>query len=90
MTGAATLDPDEVRGRLEEIRQQTDLPLGVGFGIDSADAAGKVAKFADAVIAGSALVRIVADNADDREVLVRKASAFVEDLSGAITRARNS
>ncbi|MEK7839870.1 MAG: tryptophan synthase subunit alpha, partial [Pseudomonadota bacterium] len=37
VTGAAHLDIDEVRGRLQAIRGETRLPLGVGFGINDPD-----------------------------------------------------
>jgi tryptophan synthase alpha chain len=84
VTGAANLDPEEVEARLSAIRSQTDLPLGVGFGIDSPGAAARIAEFADAVIVGSALVRIVADNTGDIDEMVRKASAFVAGLRAAM------
>jgi tryptophan synthase alpha chain len=84
VTGAANLDPEEVEARLSAIRSQTDLPLGVGFGVDSPGAAARIAEFADAVIVGSALVRIVADNTGDIDEMVRKASAFVAGLSTAM------
>lgn len=87
VTGAAALDLEEVRSRLDEIRKHTELPLGVGFGIDSAAAAGAVAEFADAVIVGSALVRIVGDNVDDLDALMQKVSSFVGELSSAVVRA---
>ncbi len=74
VTGAATLDLGEVRSRLAAIRVHTNLPLGVGFGIDSPAAAAEAAEFADAVIVGTALVRIVAENSDSPETLIRKAS----------------
>lgn len=89
VTGAATLDLGEVRSRLSEIRKRTDLPLGVGFGIDSAAAAAEVARFADAVIVGSALVRIVAENAGDRNAMLEGASEFIRELSGAVAGARS-
>lgn len=84
VTGATSLDLGEVRSRLAAIRAHTNLPLGVGFGIDSPAAAAEVAEFADAVIVGTALVRIVAENADNPETLVRKASAFIESMSSAM------
>ena len=90
VTGAATLDLGEVRSRLAHIRTLTGLPLGVGFGIDTAAAAGEVAEFADAVIVGSALVRIVAENADDPGALMRKASDFTQGLSSAVRRAERT
>jgi len=42
--------------KLAEIRQRIDLPVGVGFGIKDAETAGRLARMADAVIVGSAIV----------------------------------
>ncbi len=57
VTGAATLDVEDVRRKLKDIRAVTKLPLGVGFGIKDAETARRIAQFADAVIVGSALVQ---------------------------------
>ena len=43
------------------VRQATDLPLAVGFGIGTPAQAGRVAKVADGVIVGSALVKAIGD-----------------------------
>ena len=88
VTGAANLNLDEVRSRIAEIQTQSKLPVGVGFGIDSPTAAAAVAEFADAVIVGSALVRVVAENADDTDALIEKASSFAGDLNAAVKQAR--
>jgi tryptophan synthase alpha chain len=56
VTGAATLNVNDVRQKLATIRRYTDLPVGVGFGIKDAAAAAAVARLADAVVVGSALV----------------------------------
>ena len=40
------------------VRQVTDLPVGVGLGISNGAQVAEVAKYADAVIVGSALVRV--------------------------------
>ena len=54
---------DQVSGSaaelVEKMRTVTDLPLAVGFGIAKASDAGEVAKIADGVVVGSALVRII-------------------------------
>ncbi len=57
VTGAATLDVEDVRRKLKDIRVLTPLPLGVGFGIKDAASAASIAELADAVIVGSALVQ---------------------------------
>ena len=59
VTGAATLDIGSVAVKLAEIRKATALPVGVGFGIKDAEAAARVAELADAVVVGSALVKII-------------------------------
>lgn len=56
VTGAANLDIDEVRKRVNEIRTQTTLPIGVGFGVRDAATAKQVAEIADAVVVGSRMV----------------------------------
>jgi tryptophan synthase alpha chain len=57
VTGAAHLEIASVAEKLAELRSVTHLPIGVGFGIRDADSAARVARIADAVIVGSALVR---------------------------------
>jgi tryptophan synthase alpha chain len=56
VTGAATLDGGSVQAHIDAIRSRTRLPVGVGFGIKDAASAAAIARFADAVIVGSALV----------------------------------
>lgn len=62
VTGAANLDVEAVRQKLAQIRQQTQLPIGVGFGIHDACSAASIAEFSDAVVVGSAIVRIIESN----------------------------
>jgi hypothetical protein len=56
VTGSAALNVAEVAEKLAMIRACTDLPLGVGFGIKDPPTAAAVARIADAVVVGSALV----------------------------------
>ena len=49
-------------------RAVTNLPLAAGFGISTPQQAGTVAKIADGVVVGSALVRMIADHATDAEI----------------------
>ena len=60
VTGAATLDTQAVAERIGRIKQYTDLPIGVGFGISDAASAKAVGEVADAVIVGSAFVKLFA------------------------------
>ncbi len=56
VTGSGALNVDAVAGRLPLIRQQTGLPVGVGFGIRDAATAARIAAFADAVVVGSRII----------------------------------
>ena len=56
ITGADKLDQAGIVGPLQQIRRLTNLPVAVGFGIKDAASAAAVAKLADAVVIGSALV----------------------------------
>ena len=57
VTGAASLDLDNVAERIGHIRGFTRLPVGVGFGIRDAATAKAIAALSDAVVIGSALVQ---------------------------------
>jgi tryptophan synthase alpha chain len=61
VTGAAHLDIDSVASKLAKLRENTELPIGVGFGIRDAASAKRIAEFADAVVVGSALVQRVGE-----------------------------
>jgi tryptophan synthase alpha chain len=61
ITGAATLDVAAVAEKLQLIRQYTQLPLGVGFGISTPEIAANVAKVSDAVVIGSKLIQLYSD-----------------------------
>ncbi|MEJ2685678.1 MAG: tryptophan synthase subunit alpha [Gammaproteobacteria bacterium] len=83
VTGSARLDVGAVEARLALIRQCTDLPIGVGFGVSDAESAAAVARVADAVVVGSALVRRIADLAQAPQQI----PAAVAELVSAMRRA---
>jgi len=86
VTGAAHLDLTEVRAKVSTIKQQTTLPVGVGFGISTPDGAAQVAAFADAVVVGSALVQRVAALAATPDKIPAKAAEFIASLRAAMDK----
>lgn len=74
---------DSLSPLVGKIRESTGLPVGVGFGISTPAQAGKVASFADAVIVGSAIMKIVEENPSSAP---EKIGQFVSSLSGACER----
>ena len=61
VTGAALTDHESVASSIDELRQLTDLPIVIGFGIKDADSAAAMGSLADGIIIGSALVERIAD-----------------------------
>ena len=70
VTGAANIDLAEVKARLNQLRKQISLPLGVGFGIRDGAMAKSMAEFADAVVIGSRIVQEI-ESAPAEQVTAR-------------------
>jgi len=85
VTGARAAVANDVRGHVAKVRKQTDLPVGVGFGISSAKQAREVCAYSDGVIVGSAIVNLIAKHSGTRS-LIREVSGFVRGLKDGIRR----
>jgi tryptophan synthase alpha chain len=83
VTGAGHLDASEVQQRVTRIKSFSTLPVGVGFGIKDGASAKSVSAVADAVVVGSALVRLVEINMPSLD----KTRAAVTGLIGEMRQA---
>lgn len=81
VTGSNVLDVNDVDLHVKQIRNVSTLPIGVGFGIKTADDAAAVADVSDAVVVGSVLVKMIEDNKDDIE-------SIMNDIGGLLTEMR--
>jgi tryptophan synthase alpha chain len=84
VTGARDAVPEELGELVRRIRQHTQTPIAAGFGFSKPEhvhIAGRQLG-ADAVVVGSAIVSLIAENAASDE-LVEKVSAFVSELKKA-------
>ncbi len=64
VTGTASLDVASVKEHVDSLKEITDLPIGVGFGIRDAETAKQVSQCSDGVIVGSILVNCIAEHQD--------------------------
>jgi len=88
ITGANTLNVDDVAKKVERIGQHTDLPICVGFGIKDGVTAANVSRVSDGVIVGSALVRIVEELQSASAVEISsQVSKLLGDMRTAMDRA---
>lgn len=84
VTGSANLVVDEVAEKLKEIRRVTDMPLGVGFGIKNARMAAAMAKIADAVVVGSALVSRIEENISKPDKISAELKQLLQEMRTAM------
>jgi tryptophan synthase alpha chain len=91
VTGARAELPAELPALVQGARTVTDLPVGVGFGVSRPEQAAWIAGFADAVIVGSALARLM-EEGDGRGATGRVAGLLGElrRAIGAATSARTA
>jgi tryptophan synthase alpha chain len=88
ITGAATPDFNKVAGAVERIKRHTALPVVVGFGVKTGAHAAAIAKGADGVAVGSALVNAVQASVDGEgrptARTVEAVAALVRDLAEGV------
>ena len=65
VTGSDSLQPESLLAPVSRIRQCTDLPVAIGFGVRDPASAQSVAKAGDAVVLGSRIIELVHETADD-------------------------
>ncbi|MBE0477084.1 MAG: tryptophan synthase subunit alpha [Coriobacteriia bacterium] len=80
VTGERSELSEELAGYVRRVKAATDLPVAVGFGVGTPDQACAVARVADGVVVGSAIVRLQEDAA--------AVAAFVGSLAEAVRGAR--
>ncbi|CAA0107381.1 Tryptophan synthase alpha chain [BD1-7 clade bacterium] len=83
VTGAGNLDLVSVEENLAVIREITNLPVCVGFGIKDAESAKAISKLADGAVVGSALVDRMRD-AEDAQAAIDAGAPFLRSLRDAM------
>jgi len=83
ITGARLKSLKEIEEKIPFIQRHTDLPIAVGFGISGENEARKIARIADGVIIGSALVKLIEANSRKR-TLRPVVAGFVRSMKKAI------
>ncbi|MGW8248071.1 MAG: tryptophan synthase subunit alpha [Acidiferrobacterales bacterium] len=86
VTGASHIDTNEVQEKLNIIKSATDLPIAVGFGINNAETAAEVARIADAVVVGSAIVKRIAELVGQPDKINQDIGEFLSSLRTAIDK----
>lgn len=88
VTGTKEVVTEQVSVAVDRLRNYTDLPIAVGFGIKTPERAKAVSEVADGIVIGSAIVDLVQNNIDlagtPEPELLTKVKDFVSDISKSI------
>lgn len=85
ITGKQQAAIDSIEANVARIKQHTDLPVAVGFGVRTPEQAEAIAKVADGVVVGSALVDLVAEHGEEAPAHLQ---ALTKSLADAVHNAR--
>jgi tryptophan synthase alpha chain len=89
ITGAKAATTEDIAAAVTRLRASTDLPIAVGFGVRTPDQAAAIARHADGVVVGSALVDAIGAAAEARaNDIPARVAAQVGALAAAVRAAR--
>lgn len=83
ITGTAAPKIENIKKEVGKIRKMTGFPIAVGFGISKPTQAREIGHFADGVVIGSAVVRLIHENKDSRD-LVKIVSGYISEIKKAM------
>jgi tryptophan synthase alpha chain len=86
ITGTKAPDLKSVKANVQRLKKHTPLPICVGFGVKSAEQAKAIAKDADGVVVGSALVSAVASTLTKQGKATAKTPVAVHKLVSDIAK----
>lgn len=91
ITGSATPDPQKVGAMVARIKDKTDLPVAVGFGVKNAEHARAIGSVADGVVVGSAIVQAIETSLEEGRATSRTVgavTALVRELAEGVRASR--
>jgi tryptophan synthase alpha chain len=88
ITGMQQAASGSIEDAVAKLKAKTDLPIAVGFGVRTPDQAASVARVADGVVVGSAIVDVIAAAGEKGRDPAPEVAALVRDLSRAVHAAR--
>jgi len=85
ITGERQELPPQLLDNVSWLREQTELPICIGFGISQPEHVRRLAPVADGLIVGSAIVRRIAEAASrPRDEVLQEVGDYVETLLDAL------
>lgn len=83
VTGVRSEITTDLSSIVRVVRENTDIPCAIGFGISTPEQAEKMAKLSDGAIVGSAIIRIIKDNKGSAP---EKVGEYVREMKAGVLR----
>jgi tryptophan synthase alpha chain len=83
ITGTAAPKIADIKTAVDKIRKITQLPVAVGFGISTPKQAREIARFADGIVIGSAVVKLIDENRNNSN-LIKKVAKYAADIKNVL------
>jgi len=83
VTGTRGKLPDGMEAGIRQMRKYSQKPVAVGFGVSTPEQVKEVSRIADGVIVGSAIVKIIEENLNHPDLVIR-VGRFVASLAEAL------
>lgn len=90
VTGTKSYAEADVRAAVARLKRDSRLPCAVGFGIKTLQQACAVARFADAVVVGSAIIDRIAEAEHGKSTAMVDVLEFCRSLADAVHAARDA
>ena len=84
ITGADIDSYDELKERVQQIKNSSNIPVVIGFGIKDQETASNMSSFADGIVIGSAIVDMVGRMKKEDSATLKKISKFVGEIKSSI------
>ncbi len=84
VTGSSSLDTSSLKNQYQLRKAQVDLPLMVGFGIKTPEMAAEVARFADGVIVGAALINQILEAYQAKHDMLQAGANLIHSMRCAM------
>ncbi|MDC0037164.1 tryptophan synthase subunit alpha [Alphaproteobacteria bacterium] len=84
ITGQQSANIHELKKIITNIRKYSKLPIIAGFGIKNKKDVSEICKTADGAVIGSSIVKIIENNLNNKEKMMKEISIFIEELKQGI------
>ncbi|MDF3818911.1 tryptophan synthase subunit alpha [Leptospira sp. 96542] len=70
----------DLKEKIQSLRNLLKLPICAGFGISTPDQASEISQYADGVIIGSAVQRVIEENGSNQDLAVQKLGDYISSI----------